>query len=143
MKIRNGFVSNSSSTSFCIYGTDITDVLEEKDYTKEEYVQLFKSLNLEIPSYIDEYSDDTIFESCDVKDSNDGFSNYRLNRIQMYKIELLKDNEWKSIYVSDEPMGDCKVIRFPKEYTGEQIRLKIMKALAPPSIFEFNVINEH
>lgn len=85
----------------------------------------------------------SIFESCDVKDSNDGFSNYRLNRIQMYKIELLKDNEWKSIYVSDEPMGDCKVIRFPKEYTGEQIRLKIMKALAPPSIFEFNVINEH
>ena len=29
MKIRMGFVSNSSSSSFCIYGAELSDVLEE------------------------------------------------------------------------------------------------------------------
>jgi len=30
MKMRKGFVSNSSSTSFCIYGTTVKDELEAK-----------------------------------------------------------------------------------------------------------------
>jgi hypothetical protein len=29
MKIRQGFVSNSSTTSFCIYGTDLSEFKEE------------------------------------------------------------------------------------------------------------------
>ena len=30
MKIRNGLVSNSSSSSFCIYGVEVTDKMQEK-----------------------------------------------------------------------------------------------------------------
>lgn len=37
-------------------------------------------------------------------------------------------------------MGDCKVIRFPQLYRASKIRLEITKALASPSIKEFNVI---
>lgn len=84
----------------------------------------------------------TIFECCDVKNSDDGFSNYRVNRIQDYQIDIMEAGEWKTIYRSDEPMGDCKVIRFPYSYRTSQIRLNILKATAAPSIYEFNVIDK-
>lgn len=40
----------------------------------------------------------TIFECCDVKNSDDGFSNYRVNRIQDYQIDIMEAGEWKTIY---------------------------------------------
>jgi alpha-L-fucosidase len=82
-----------------------------------------------------------IYEYCDSKPAPDGFSNYRTNRIQSYNIDILINNKWKTIYVSDVPMGDCKVIRFPQRYKTSQIRLNVLKALAPPSVYEFHVIN--
>jgi len=82
----------------------------------------------------------SIFEYSDIEKARDGFSNIRTNRIQAYQIEIWKDNQWKPIYVSDEPMGDCKVIRLLHSYQTSQIRLNITKASAPPSIYEFNVI---
>lgn len=84
----------------------------------------------------------SLFECCDVENSEDGFSNKRKNRIQSYRIEIWKDNAWKSIYVSDEPMGDCKVIKFPCAYKTSSVRLNVLKASAPPAIYEFNVINQ-
>ena len=81
-----------------------------------------------------------IFECCDVKDGGDGFSNYRTNRIQAYRIEMLREGKWIPIYVSNEVMGDCKIIRFPHSYQTSAIRLKVTAATAPPSIYEFNVI---
>jgi len=84
----------------------------------------------------------SIFECCDMKNAPDGFSNIRTNRIQTYQIEIWKDNQWLPVFVSDEPMGDCKVIRLLHSYQTSQIRLNITKASAPPSIYEFNVIDE-
>ncbi len=74
--------------------------------------------------------------------SGDGFTNKRKNRIQEYTISIMNQGKWEIIYVGDEPMSDCKVIRFPKSYKAEKIRLDVLKALAPPRIYEFNVINE-
>jgi alpha-L-fucosidase len=92
----------------------------------------------------DKFNKISIFEYQDRKsrsDKSDFFSNYRFNRIQAYTIDILKDNEWLTIYRGDEPMGDCKVIRFPNSYRTSKIRLKVLKASAPPSIWEFNVID--
>lgn len=81
-----------------------------------------------------------IFEYCDVKKSNDNFSNTRHNRIRSYCIDIWKKGCWQTIYMSDEPMGDCKVINFPNAYKTEKLRLKVLDAIAPPSIYELNVI---
>ncbi len=65
----------------------------------------------------------------------------RVNRIKRYSIDVLRNGEWNCIYVSDEPMGDCKVIKFQRNYKADKIRLKVLEASDFPSIYEFNVIS--
>lgn len=71
----------------------------------------------------------------------DGFSTYRTNRITDYDIDIYRDGEWRCIYSGNEPMGDCKVVRLTHPYKAEKIRLNVKGATAPPSIYEFNVID--
>lgn len=95
-------------------------------------------LVVELPS--DEpFNKVSIFEYCDGRQSDDGFSNVRVNRIQEYSIDIERGGKWETVYVSSLPMGDCKVVRFPQEYRADKIRLNVTKASAPPSIYEFNV----
>lgn len=85
----------------------------------------------------------SIFEHCDVENSSDGFSNVRTNRIRKYAIDILQDNgSWLNVYYGDRPMGDCKVVNFPKTYTASQVRLRIIETTAAPAIYEFNIINK-
>jgi len=82
----------------------------------------------------------SIFEFQDKKDEPDGFSQTRIPRIERYAIDVLSDGKWITIYMSEEPIGDCKVIRLPVGYRTSSLRLRILKAKAPPSIYEMNVI---
>jgi alpha-L-fucosidase len=82
----------------------------------------------------------SIFENQIIKVAKDQFTTYRTNRIQSYCIDNWTGNTWKTIYMSEEPMGDCKVIRFPTAYKASKLRFKVLKATAPPSITELNVI---
>lgn len=91
----------------------------------------------------EEFDKVSIFEYCDAEAGSDGFSNVRHNRIRAYRIDIMQGGTWQTIYASDEPMGDCKVIRLPRRYATPQIRLKVLKATAPPSIYEFDVIDHH
>ena len=89
-----------------------------------------------------EFNKISIFEYQDTrKDEGDSFSNYRTNRIQSYKIDILENNIWKTIYIGDEPMGDCKVIKFPYTYQTSKLRFNVLESIAHPSIIEFNVIH--
>lgn len=88
----------------------------------------------------DPFNKISIFEACEQHVAPDGFTTERLNRIQGYNIEIWENNQWKCIYVSDEIMGDCKVIHFPKAYQTSKLRLNITRASAPPALYEFNVI---
>lgn len=83
----------------------------------------------------------SIFEYQDSRQLNDGFSNIRTNRIQEYNIQIWKNNQWITIYVGTESMGDCKVVLLPQYYHSEKIRFNILKASALPSIHEINVID--
>lgn len=143
---RNGkFISlNSNVTASSTYGNDedkygaqfATDGGMQTRWAAADTVATL-SLTLDEKEPFNKIS---IFEYCDVKNGADGFSNYRTNRIKDYQIEIWKDGEWETIYRSDVPMDDCKVIHFPYSYRTSQIRLNILKASAPPSIYEFNVI---
>lgn len=82
-----------------------------------------------------------IFEYCDITNGNDGFSTYRKNRITEYDVDIYNNGEWRCIYSSVDPMGDCKVIRLTHPYSAEKIRLNVKGATAPPSIYEINVID--
>ncbi|MFA5328423.1 MAG: alpha-L-fucosidase [Prolixibacteraceae bacterium] len=92
----------------------------------------------------DRFNKIVIFEFQDSKQSSDPgdiFSNQRMNRIQSYTIDRWENNSWQTIYVDDEPMYDCKVIHFPTYYSSSKIRLNVLKATAPPSIYEFQVMD--
>ena len=92
----------------------------------------------------DRFNKISIFEYRDEQKSSDPddiFSNQRINRIQSYTIDIWKGNDWITIYTDDRPMYDCKVIRFPKYYQTSKIRLNVLRASVPPSIYEFNVID--
>lgn len=82
----------------------------------------------------------SIFEYQDSKQLADGFSNVRTNRIKSYSVQIFKDGKWETIYMSNESMGDCKVIRFPRYYSTPKIRLNILESEGLPSINEINVI---
>ncbi len=83
----------------------------------------------------------TIFEYQDTQNLPDGFSQVRVPRIKKYSIAIWQQNEWQTIYLSDVPMGDCKVIKFPARYQTEKLRFNVHEATAPPSIYELSVIN--
>jgi alpha-L-fucosidase len=83
----------------------------------------------------------SIFEYQDTRILPDGFSQLRTGRIKEYSIDVLENGKWQTIYLSTEPMGDCKVIRLPRSYKTSNLRLKIIKATAAPSLCELSVIN--
>lgn len=84
----------------------------------------------------------SIFENPVIRNLNnrDFFSIERINRIQSYCIDIWNNNAWKTIYMGEESMGDCKVIHFPTPYQTSKLKFKVLKASAPPSITELNVI---
>ena len=104
--------------------------------SKDTLAELVIELNEE-----DKFNKISIFEYQDVTQGSDGFSNYRTNRIEAYDIDIMKEGEWLTICHDESSMDDCKVIRFPVSYQTSKVRLNILKAKAPPSIFEFNVID--
>lgn len=83
----------------------------------------------------------TIFEYSDPKRGTNAFANYRESRIQSYTIDIWLHETWFPIYVSTQPLGDCKVIHFPKKYQTSKLRLNILESTKAPSIYEINVIN--
>lgn len=82
----------------------------------------------------------TLFEYCDTEPI-DNIANRRHNRIRSYTIECLENGIWETIHVSDSPIGDCGVIRLPHPVRADRLRLNITSATAPPSIYEFSVID--
>ena len=147
---RNGrFISlGAKSISSTVYGNDyagygpqfaVDGGMQTRWASADTLAELIVKLN-----ETDRFNKISIFEYQDERKSNDPndiFSTYRINRIQSYAIDIWKDNAWQMIYTDNKPMGDCKVIRFPVYYRTTKIRLRILKATAPPSIYEFNVID--
>ncbi|WP_341837384.1 alpha-L-fucosidase [Chitinophaga pollutisoli] len=83
----------------------------------------------------------SIFEYKDVKSGKDGFSQIRLPRIQEYAVDIRQNGRWETIFLGNEPMGDCKVIRLPRRYKTDALRFRVIKSTNLPSIYEISVID--
>ena len=118
-------------------GTAINDGKMDTRWAAKE---LLASVEIEL-NPLEPFNKISIFEFQDTKNLTDGFSQIRENRIQQYSIDVLKNGSWVTIYLSDESMGDCKVIKFPRNYKTSKLRFNVLKATAPPSIYELSIIN--
>ena len=107
MKIRQGFVSNSSTSSFILIG---------RKSSNEELIEEYKKLD----NYIQEYVDDlSYYEMCEALDNfyilGDSYDD-------VYKGELLAD--WSDDYLGDEEfdlnvlIDKIKDIKNPKLFYG-------------------------
>ncbi|GAO42791.1 crotonobetainyl-CoA--carnitine CoA-transferase [Flavihumibacter petaseus] len=83
----------------------------------------------------------SIFEYQDFRDLPDGFSNIRVPRIQEYAVDIEVNGGWETIFLGDQPMGDCKVIRLPRSYATGKLRFRVIRTNGTPSINEICVIN--
>ncbi|WP_291924576.1 alpha-L-fucosidase [Chitinophaga sp.] len=99
------------------------------------------TLEMEL-SPADAFNKISIFEYKDAKTLPDGFSQIREPRIREYAVDILTNGVWETIFMEAKPMGDCKVIRLPRSYHASRLRFRVIKATAPPSIYEINVIDK-
>ena len=109
MKIRNGFVSNSSSSSFCIYGAslefdELVEKLKETDIISEE------KLNEIIDNEYDEQEEEIL----NIIDDNSNLEVYQ------YDDDVWIGRSWSSI-ADDETGGEFK----------ESIKAELEKLLGP------------
>ena len=93
---------------------------------------------IDCPELIIKLNERDKFNKISIFEYRDGLQ----NRIQAYTIDIWQDNRWTTLYLSQSPMGACKVIHLPQTYQTSQIRLKVLAASAPPSIYEFSVIHK-
>lgn len=75
----------------------------------------------------------SIHEYAEMKDLGDGFSQLRKFRVQEFAIEALDGGKWSTIH-SGKDIGAARVLRFDRKIRAERLRLRVLKASAPPSI---------
>jgi hypothetical protein len=95
MKIRNGFVSNSSSSSFCILGK-IYGYDEFKKITGEEFIDnVFNKYNIENLTYgygIECYNEDDVIIGMDVNELNENLTIKKSKEKVLDKLKLFDEN---------------------------------------------------
>ena len=90
MKIRHGFVSNSSSTSFTIYGfemseTDIINTLEEGGFITDEVIAGFEDVE-NVDDILEKYGPEELFEDVIEKSLDESFKGLEIQWLSYEEI---------------------------------------------------------
>lgn len=99
MKVRQGFISNSSTTSFCIYGACI-DESEFVEKVKKFYANNTKIAKM-IKSYDAEQEGCEDGEECEESNDTDYFDMYELSEavMKVSNLDITIDGENSSVWV--------------------------------------------
>ena len=79
-----------------------------------------------------------IHEYADMKALGDGFSQERKFRVREFAIDALQDGAWKTIH-KGTTIGATKIVRWDTLQKADKLRLRILDASAPASIYQFGV----
>ena len=124
MKYRNGFVSNSSTTSFCIYGVQFED---------SEFIEAVKDAEL-IKNILANTECETLEEAYEV-------DKYELmeNLLEGVGVGYYNDSECGRVYIGDS-LSDCKDDQTMGDFK-QKVRENITKVLNVKD-YSFEVIEE-
>lgn len=121
MKVRLGFVSNSSSTSFCIYGAYFGDIVEPvknflKDKTKNEIRQILSDQYIEC-------------EEEDFLDLDDLLSNIEFSDLAELLMSTIKDLTCYECYETNEFWAGLGIESMDDNETKKQFQDRVEKLI--------------
>jgi len=118
MKIRNGFVSNSSSSSFVVLKDALTEEQKDQILNYQKWVEMFIEADEE-----ENYKDESEFDS-DEERFKDGSLYWDQNHIRLkYKFEYYYEGYWRLEDHEDFIFGDTSMDNFGMEDYFDHIRI--------------------
>ena len=105
MKIRNGFVSNSSSSSFVVLKDSLTEKQQEMIINYQDWVKFFINLDEE------NWKDSTIFKSDSEIYQSDEYQEQQYKRLK-YKFEYCDSDPWRIMIYDDFIFGETSMDNF-------------------------------
>ena len=129
MKIRNGFVSNSSSSSFVIIlkknGEELTTEKLMKAFDVSEKSALYRmalSLAHEMITSCEEYTSEKYKENYVFDDDDNSFKEDYPTEYKIY--EKVKNNNWKIYYGSADDCDQPTLCELTLDYEDDEIKIE-------------------
>ena len=116
MKIRSGFVANSSSSSFVVLKDSLTEKQQDMIYNYQEWVKFFITRDEE------NWKDDIIFESDRELYQSDEYQEQQYIRLK-YKFEYCDSDPWNIKEYDDFIFGETSMTNFSMEDYFDYIKI--------------------
>jgi hypothetical protein len=113
MKIRNGFVSNSSASSFCLYGWKLKPIDYAVNNSQEEYFNAVK----EMSNFLSHHMNVNIYSFCFVDDhgKTEEYNFFGLGKQEDEIDHYLEDECWEDYCCSEPKFTEIELLKKARE----------------------------